>query len=422
MRRNDSPFPPPEAAIDGAHTAVQAQLDAVKRFGEAVPVATQLRVSMVPCVPGCEEILAGGEMNVLAAQHGGPGSSPSACFSKVQQLLKEKGVARRRRVAKERKQPVEQPQRALYVNNINSQRQADCYRTLYGQDDVEIDHEDIMPNQYSGLVKLPSDVDIKQLFTVATCIDYQHLDLRAVHFAGLDLVGDMPALTHLNLNHNTLGDAGVELLLGGLVAAGSNIQHLSICANNIGDFGAGTIAVNLAHLPRLSSIELQDNFIQENGSIALAEAIGGALAQEFAGDVTEGTLPMLSVNLRGNRSRSLGAMRWAEMICKHPTMQFLSLAQNEIGLYSSDAFFGVVYAAVSSECLYVLDLRENFPSGSGMGRPPEPVIQNLLADLPPGEYDSQEVQQGVFIRRHRGTSERRGRQPQQGQKHRESTH
>ena len=43
------------------------------------------------------------------------------------------------------------------------------------------------------------------------------------------------------------------------------------------------------------------------------------------------SVPMLSMDLEGNRARELGAMRSAEVAAVHLTLQFLNLADDEIG-------------------------------------------------------------------------------------------
>merc|ERR1712217_412269 len=178
------------------------------------------------------------------------------------------------------------------------------------------------------------------------------------------------------------------------------------------------VAASLGNLPRLTSLELCDNFIQERGSIALAESIGGvAPLEETNAEEHVGPLPVLSVDLRGNRSRELGARRWAEVVCAHPDLKFLCLAQNELGFLTNEYFLDLVAAAVASAALSVLDLQDNFPQNPvhgicEMGPPPTAVIEELLADLPNGEFDPAEVRRAVFIRRHRGSG---GRHPQQGQ-------
>lgn len=420
---NDSPFPPPYSATARIAKIVQKHMDAARNLFEACPISTQLRLSMAPCVPGCEDLLAEGESTVLAALPGveRSGSPFASAFGRVQQRLHE-------RAAKSQRQrgltPGEQP-RALYVNNINSQRLHNCFRSLYGQDDVAIEHGDIIPETITNAAQLPTEVDLSQVFETATSVDVQHLGIETQHLVNLSNVTEMPVLTHVNLCHNNLGDAGVEALFAGLVAAGSSVVHVAVSSNNLGDAGMEAIARSLASLPQLTSLELCNNFIQERGSIALADVIGGMMPFDDAmGDEVMGmeSLPILSVDLHGNRSRELGALRWANVIESHPTLQFLCLSENDIGLAGTDAFHDLALAVVTSPTLSVLDLRNNFPWGLGKlprGEPPQEVTEFILAEIPLGEFDEAEVRQGVFIRRHRGggggVSENRGRQPQQGQ-------
>lgn len=428
---NHSPFPAPYSTTARTAASVQAHLDLAKRLFEACPISTQLRFSMAPCINGAEDLLMAGDPSVLATPgSGSSGSHAHSLFSKVQKRLQERAMRNRRaRLGPE----AALPKRPLYVNNINSQRLHDCFRSLYGQDDVDVDHDDLFPRDVAtSSISLPTQVDVSQAFEVATSVDIQHLDLGAPQLANLSKVQDMHVLTHVNLNHNLLGDPGMELLFQALVNAGSSVVHVSVADNNIGDTGAETIAASLASLPRLTSLELCDNFIQEKGSELLAKAVGGmALVNEAGGhdEVPPGDpLPILSMDLRGNKSRSMGAMMWGEVIASHPKLQFLCLAQNEVGALNAESFRGLVYGAVLSVALSVLDLRENFPLGpgtvGGAGPPPPEVLDAVLRELPPGEFDPQEVKQAVFIRRHRGggggggaAPEKKSRQPQQSRHH-----
>merc|ERR1712190_127158 len=159
---NDSPFPPPESSTRHISQAIEAHLEAATRFFEACPILVQLRVSMVPSIPGCDDILMEGDHAVLGAVPGSerPHGMTVAQFGKVKAQLQEK--AHRRRRQERRGQPDETPQRPLYVNNINSQRLHCCFRSLYGKDEVEIEHQDIMPKAKGVGCTLPGDVDIAQ--------------------------------------------------------------------------------------------------------------------------------------------------------------------------------------------------------------------------------------------------------------------
>ena len=116
------------------------------------------------------------------------------------------------------------------------------------------------------------------------------------------------------------------------------------------------------------------------------------------------SVPMLSMDLEGNRARELGAMRSAEVAAVHLTLQFLNLADDEIGFQCEDYFLALVYGASASSCLSVLDLRDNFFDEVKKKRcaPPEEMISKLLTEgVAPGEFDPAEVKEAIFIRRQR---------------------
>lgn len=426
---NASPFPPPQSVErQRVAAAIQAQLDAARRLFEASPFATQLRLSVVPLVGPAEveNLVAQGDRTVLNAVPGTERQGDQCAFGRVQKSLKERARKARRR----RQGEADQPRRLYYQNNINSRLLHCCFRTLYGKDDTELEHAEIMNGV--STVSLPLEVDVTQVFGIATSVDMQHLDLCAAHLCRLPEVAEMPVLTHVNLNHNHLGDAGTELLFRALADANCNVVHVAVASNNIGDEGATTIAGSLVKLPRLTSLELCDNFIQERGSTALADAIAGVVPPEEDDDEEPALLEplqVLSLDLRGNRSRELGAKRWAEVIAGHPDLKFLCLAQNGIGSLTQQFFMDLVISAVHSTVLSVLDLQDNFPlpgadglpGAIDVGPPPEEVAEELLQFLPVGEYDPAEFRRAVFIRRHRasavpGSGEKKGRQPQQGQR------
>merc|ERR1712112_41392 len=270
-------------------------------------------------------------------------------------------------------------------------------------------HSDIFMGQRSTQrACLDLDVDLAPLFSIVSSIDLQHIHLSGKHFFTLLEAApetDLSLLTHLNLSYNWLFDLGVAPLCQSLVAAGSTIVHLQLAYNTISDTGAAHIAQSLAALPRLSSLNLSGNAIRESGSIHLAEAIGGNLLNPTltrfhlsVGGISA-PLNMLSVDLSHNECRELGAMRWAELISIHPTLQFLALAHCEIAVDHNEAFLALAYAASNSSSLAVLDLRENFGEwnnerwrmDTARGPPTEEVVAVLQKDLSEGEYDSSEV-------------------------------
>eukprot|EP00392_Amoebophrya_sp_AT5.2_P000667 g668.t1 len=178
-----------------------------------------------------------------------------------------------------------------------------------------------------------------------------------------------------------------------LVKCGSTLVHISVQANQMSDISAVCIAHSIQSLPRLSSLNLSENNITESGSMALAESIGGSDLHNA--EVETSLLNVLAVDLGGNRVRELGALRFAEMVAMHPTIQFLCLSSNEIAYRSDEAFSALVYAAAASASLAVLDLRGNFEDEKKV---PAAIVKRLLAE-PLGDFDPAEMEDGVFIRR-----------------------
>eukprot|EP00397_Hematodinium_sp_SG-2012_P001205 GEMP01001206.1.p1 GENE.GEMP01001206.1~~GEMP01001206.1.p1 ORF type:complete len:1723 (+),score=302.95 GEMP01001206.1:235-5403(+) len=406
---NDKPFPTPAKERSRLTSTISASI----RFFDAAPVSTRLQLSIIPKLPISHKYEFVDDGAVLMAPIPSLGTIGGIFGDMVTKMYKEK----RKFYHIHKMKLVEKDAKPLYVNNINSQRLHDCFRTIYGQDDLTLLHSDIFIGEMAKQrACLDLDIDLEPLFSIVSSIDLQHIHLSGKHFFTLlDAASsaDLSLLTHLNLSYNWLFDLGVGALFQALVAAGSTLVHLQLSHNCISDVGAVQIAQSLAALPRLSSINLSGNAIRESGSVRLAEAIGGSLLNPApnmhiaAGGMTT-PLHMLSMDLSHNLCRELGAMRWAELVARHPTLQFLSLANCEVALNSNEAFLALVYAASASSSLAVLDLRQSFRKEgveflwelmTERGTPPESVVKILLRDLPQGEYDVSEVREGIFIRR-----------------------
>jgi len=407
---NDKPFPVPT----NKPPDLQATMNIAIRFFDASPVSTRLQISIIPMLPVCHMYQFVDDGSVLMAPNPNLGTVGGVFGEIVTKLYEEK----RKYYKKHKLKLVDKDAKPLYVNNINSQRLHDCFRTIYGQDDLTLLHDDMFIGEHSKMrATLHSDLDISPLFSIVSSMDLQHLHLSGEHL--LPLLKDAPTsdlslLTHLNLSNNFLMDIGVATLFQALVAAGSTLVHIQLASNSITDIGAVNIAQSLAALPRLSSINLSNNSIRESGAITLAEAIGGSMLNPspnthmgVAGAISA-PLHVLSMDLSHNICRELGAMRWAELVATHPTIQFLSLADCEVGINTYEAFLALVYAASASSSLAVLDLRDSFrkeelehlyESTTARGPPPEIVVRTVLKDLPQGEFDVAEVKEGIFIRR-----------------------
>jgi len=418
--------------------AVQSAIDSACRFFEACPVSTKLHVSIAPRIPGSQNLEDHTDIVMIHSEEeqGQQTGQPLAggVFSRIRFNLRKQKKRRALEAQPEQDSPRHTPRHSddegetpqkpkpkkkaaivsvPYVNNINAQRNHDCFATLYGEGvagEVILEHQDIYATHPKNRGFLSADVKVRNLFQVCASVDLQHLHLMPRNlFRPLEAKQiDMSLLTHLNLSYNELKDGGVQALLEALAAASSIVVHIALKGNLIGDDGAAAVASNMPALGLLSSITLADNNITETGAVALAEAIGGSLLHAMPEAMDEAmalaALPMLSVDLAKNRVREVGAMRWAELIALHPHLQFLSLAENEIAYQSDQTFLALVYAASSSPMLSVLDLRKNARGKDLMKGPVDDVPASILealkhdANLVETEFEEQASQQGVFIR------------------------
>jgi len=404
-RSNASPFIKPEAVGNPLYD----QIAVIESFFQACPVSTRLQLSLGPKpdiyyfkeangqeVPGDDLVLlppVSGSKNAA--------KSDSIFGATVRGILRAKQRAEKRaEEAGELDPERERPSKPLYVNNINSQRMHNQYRSLYGYDDIDIMETDIHNEGYAAhRFVVPVDVDLSNLFSVVSSLDIQYVGLtihhmghffNAIQFKDLDL----GMLTHLNLNNNNLTDIGTIRLMEAFSHAGSSIVHLTLAGNTIGDEGAKAISNNLYSLQRLTSLCLANNSIRETGAIYLANAIGGRREGEF--------IPLLSMDFAHNHCRELGAERWAKILMKHQTLQFFNYSHCELAYNQSIYFLALIYSCMQSPSLAVLDLGNNFqgPNGDGVD-PPEDVLEALTQDIPTSMFDQKEVAKGVFIRRNK---------------------
>ena len=151
--------------------------------------------------------------------------------------LRNRLIARKKRKQPVKEGPEEQaeqdktPAGPSYVNNISSQRSHDHFYSIYGQDDTELFHDDIYDGKNPKYrVFLPADVKLLPLTGICSSLDIQHLDISARHLApGKNAhIPDVTLLTHINLNHNRLADAGVKELFSALAQAASMVIHVAV--------------------------------------------------------------------------------------------------------------------------------------------------------------------------------------------------
>ncbi|CAD7927849.1 unnamed protein product [Amoebophrya sp. A120] len=415
---NTAPFVPPIVI----RSKLERELKEIVRFFRATPVSTKVQLSVIPKIPAEHGMHIQDDGTIFLMQNQEEMDTVVKAVTKTVHVntagpagifghLVEKLVKRKARkdaairggsaTADGAAALTDLPAKPLYVNNINSQRMHDCFRTLYGNDEVHLTHSDIYSDKLAKHRICFPFVDpavVGDILGSVSSMDIQHLFLSMSPLSwdlGAADQLDLASLTHLNLAFNNLGDSGVVDLFTSLVKCGSTLVHVSVQANQMSDISAVCIAHSIQSLPRLSSLNLSENNITESGAMALAESIGGS--ELHHSEVETSLLNVLSVDLGSNRVRELGALRFAEMVAMHPTIQFLCLSNNEIAFRSDEAFSALVYAAAASAALAVLDLRGNFEDME-FNKVPAEIVSRLLNE-PLGDFDPVEMEQGVFIRR-----------------------
>lgn len=90
-------------------------------------------------------------------------------------------------------------------------------------------------------------------------------------------LGELPALSHLDLSGCALGAEGAEELARGLAGCGQ-LATLVLAEAGLGDHGAAALARALPSLPRLTSLCLRRNALHAPGVLALCDALPSAIA------------------------------------------------------------------------------------------------------------------------------------------------
>eukprot|EP00397_Hematodinium_sp_SG-2012_P000310 GEMP01000310.1.p1 GENE.GEMP01000310.1~~GEMP01000310.1.p1 ORF type:complete len:1691 (+),score=330.69 GEMP01000310.1:326-5398(+) len=400
----DSPFRPPmEDPVD----EVQKQIDSSKKFFESCPVSTRTQFSCIPRIPvRMPPTSLKGDVIVPMVSGARATAEAGGHFGQMIAWLMKKKEIRQRHLGMK----VPPKKKPYYVNNINAQRMHNCFRTLYGVDDVELFHDDVYnPRNRKHRVTLKK-VDFSPLFSICSSIDIQHLWFSPIDH--LDQLGKSAGsltiglLTHLNFQYSNFGDPGLRQLCSLLVDSSAHVIHLGLAYNNISDAGVRHLCSALPHLAKISSLDLSHNFIAESGGIALADTLGGYELTKKETGWGEEDIKLLSLDMEGNKIRDKGAMRFAEFITTNKYLQFLNLKDNEIGFVHDEAIAALVYCVTDNSILSVLDVRENFRKKRAgryeKTRPPQGLMQGLFQEVSVTDFDENEVYQGVFIRRKRG--------------------
>jgi hypothetical protein len=157
-----------------------------------------------------------------------------------------------------------------------------------------------MKNVLSQLEAFPARMRITTL--ALTKCDMKGQD--AERLAGV--LAQCPALAHLDLGYNQIGNEGAGSIAG-VLSQCPLLSHLHLWCNGIGAPGAERLAGVLTHCPLLSYLNLAWNELGDEGAGALARVLPHCPA-------------LVYLDLQGNQIGDAGAEKLAHVLTKCPAL------------------------------------------------------------------------------------------------------
>eukprot|EP00916_Digyalum_oweni_P014404 GHVL01023642.1.p1 GENE.GHVL01023642.1~~GHVL01023642.1.p1 ORF type:complete len:1616 (+),score=219.26 GHVL01023642.1:253-4848(+) len=279
--------------------------------------------------------------------------------------------------------------RRYFVNNINGQVDANSIRRLHCLTN-DLIHEEVVCGTQTRIY-LPSTISFEGLFQICTTLEIQEADLQPRHLSGIRSA-DITGLTHINFNHNKLGNVGCAILFRALAEYGS-IVHVSLADNIITDEGIASITSVMPALNRLTSLDLDNNCITCVGATSISQALIGNIAYKTLETHKEEKIKQVkpfiffSLDLSFNDIGDEGGSVLARLLQFHSSIEFLNLSCTNLTELSVKE---LTRSALKSTSLSILDLSFNGVDWS----------DDALEDLSE-EFDIQDAKDGIFIRRNK---------------------
>ena len=162
---------------------------------------------------------------------------------------------------------------------------------------------------------------LSQALSVNTELTHLNLSGNEIGESGAQLLSEALSvntkLTHLNLSGNQIGKSGAQLLSNAL-SVNTKLTHLNLSGNQIGKSGAQLLSNALFYNTTLTHLNLDDNLVGPLGVAYLSLAL-----------VVNTTLTYL--NLDGNLAQAFGATYLSRALSRNTTaLTDLNLARNEI--------------------------------------------------------------------------------------------
>jgi hypothetical protein len=217
---------------------------------------------------------------------------------------------------------------------------------------------------------------------------YVNLEKRGLidgHMAGVALLLKVnTSLNRLDLDNNTIGDAGI-VLLAPLFKSMASLKTLWLSCNKIGDAGAAALAPAFKSMASLNVLRLDHNQIGDAGAAALAPAFksmaslnrldldNNQIGNKGAAALAPAFKSMASLEklyLYDNKIGDSGAAALAQAFPSMVSLEILSLYNNKIGDSGAVALATALPSMASLKTLYL--------SSNKMGSPVKNAIRSAF--------------------------------------------
>nr|AAP92144.1 leucine-rich repeat protein N5C [synthetic construct] len=185
----------------------------------------------------------------------------------------------------------------------------------HGSQSLDIQSEELSDARWAELLPL-----LQQPYARLERLWLENNDLTEAGLKDLaSVLRSNPSLRELNLSHNKLGDAGVRLLLQGLLDPGTRLEKLDLNDTDLTEAGVKDLASVLRSNPSLRELSLSTNKLGDAGVRLLLQGLldpGTRLEKLYLedNDLTEAGLKDLASVLRSN-----------------PSLRELNLSDNKLG-------------------------------------------------------------------------------------------
>lgn len=190
-------------------------------------------------------------------------------------------------------------------------------------------------------------------------------------------LSELKELKVLNLAHNQLEVRGLEIVVQAL--GSSQLEELVLTDNLLGPKAGQLVAELLLQVPSLATVDLSENFLQEEGAAMIAKVLRGrpVLATRLSLDLSSNDLRVAgakalasllemdavrSMELASNRLHDFGIKAMAQVLKGNRCLTFLGLQENNI----SDEGVTALLEACENEKLQTLELDYNAISDAAL--------------------------------------------------------